>query len=316
MKKIADFKVFDDISGNYAVIFKKPVQKYVKGYKFELRIGDSTGEVMLKFWGPEDEEAVKKLYDSLAKDDVIHIRGQVSEYRDKLEVAVNELDSIRVLSPLEYVKNDFVKETEKEIEEMYTELESKIASVKNPHLKPVLDSFFRDLDFVKSFRNDPAALYQHHNWIGGLLEHTLSVVKICESALKIYPDLDRDLTITGAILHDVGKTREFKVSSTIKPTLESRLIGHIVMGVEMVNEKMKDLDMPDDVKIKLAHIIESHHGKLEWGSPKKPALAEALLIHQADYMDASLTHILTRKNEASTEDDFIYMKDYGNIYLK
>ncbi|MFH1788484.1 MAG: HD domain-containing protein [Candidatus Altiarchaeota archaeon] len=316
MKKIADLEVYDEVYGNYVVKFKKPVQKYVKGYKFELRIGDSSGEVMLKFWGPDDEAAVKKLYDSVSVDDVVHVRGEVAEYHDAKEVAVNDLDGIRVLSPVEYVKSDFVKESEKEIDEMYGQLSSFISSVKNHDLKKVLDVFFSDPEFVKKFKADPAAMYKHHAWIGGLLEHTLSVVRICEKSLELYPDLDRDLVIAGAVLHDIGKTREFTVTTSIKPTLESRLVGHVVMGVEMLHAKTEGMDMPEELKVKLKHIIESHHGQLEWGSPKTPAFPEAMLVHHADYLDAKLTHILSRKKEAKTDDDFMYLKEYGSIYLK
>lgn len=316
MKKIADFEVFDQVSGNYVVKFKKPMQKYVKGFKFELRIGDSSGEVMLKFWGPDDEAAVKQLYDSVSVDDVVHVRGEVAEYHDSKEVAVNDVNGIKVLSPVEYVKSDFVKESEKEIDEMYAELASIISSVKNPDHKKVLDAFFTDAEFLKKFKHDPAAMYKHHAWIGGLLEHTLSVVRICEKSLELYPDLDRDLVVAGAILHDIGKTREFTVTTSIKPTLESRLVGHVVMGVEMLHAKTEGMDVSEELLVKLKHIIESHHGQLEWGSPKTPAFPEAMLVHHADYLDAKLTHILTRKKEAKTEDDFMYLKEYGSIYLK
>jgi len=316
MKKIADVDVYDEVSGNFAVKFKKPVQKYAKGYKFELRVGDSSGEMMLKFWGPDDEDAVKKLYESISADDVIQVRGQVTEYHDVKEIAVNELSGIRVLSPVEYVKSEFVRESEREIEGMYEELSRHVNSVQNPHLAKVLAAFFSDKDFVKAFKHSPAALYKHHAWIGGLLEHTLAVIKVCESALAIYPDVDRDLTITGAILHDIGKTREFSVTTSIKPTLESRLVGHVVMGVEMLHQKTADLDIPEEVKVKLKHIVSSHHGQLEWGSPKTPAFPEALLVHHADYLDASIAYIIARKKETKTDDEFAYAKDFGSIYLK
>ncbi|MFH1835411.1 MAG: HD domain-containing protein [Methanobacteriota archaeon] len=316
MKKIIDFQVFDTVDGNFAVKFKKPLKKYSKGFMFELRIGDSSGEIMLKVWGPDDEDSVKKIYDSISADDVIHVLGEVSEYRDVKELALNDLSAIRVLSPVEYVKGDFVKESEREIEEMFSELEEVISSVKDPDLAKVLGVLFSDEELVKAFKYSPAALYKHHAWIGGLLEHTLSVIRICENALNIYPDLNRDLVITGALIHDIGKTREFSVKTNIKPTLECRLVGHVVMGVEILHNKIVDLDISDKLKVKLKHIVESHHGKLEWGSPKTPAFPEALLIHHADYLDASLTYITERKKEAKTDDDFTYLKDFGSIYLK
>lgn len=316
MKKISELQVSDEVEGKYAVKFKKPVQRYARGFKFELRIGDSSGEIMLKFWGPDDEKVVKQLYDSISVDDVVLVRGLVGEYHDLKEVAVNDLAGIRVLSPLEYVKSDFVKESEKDIEEMFSELSVFIGSIKNPHLSMVLDSMFSDPDFVKVFKYSPAALYKHHAFIGGLLEHTLSVTKICDSLLSLYPDLDRDLTICGAILHDIGKTREFEITTSIKPTLESRLVGHVVMGVEIIHHRTSTLDIPDQLKVKLKHIIESHHGQLEWGSPKTPAFPEALLVHHADCLDAKVAYLITRKKEANTDDDFIYMKDFGSLYLK
>jgi 3'-5' exoribonuclease len=313
---IKDLKPYENVEAKFVVKFKKPVQEYAKGYSFQLRIGDSTGETMLKYWGSQNKEEVEKLYNSIKKDDVIFVKGTTSVYKERVEINVDKEGFIKVLSPEEYDVKEFIKVTEKDIENMFKELVAFANSVKDKNLKKILDIFINDFDFIKAFKNHPAAMYKHHGWIGGLLEHTLNVTKICDFLAKIHPDIDRDLVVTGAILHDIGKIKELEMKTSIKTSKEGMLLGHTVLGFNEVSKRLDKVDVPEDLKLKLIHIIISHHGKIEYGTPKEPAFPEALAVYFADDMDAKLTEMITHKKTAETEDDYVYNPDFGLIYLK
>ncbi|MBN2250732.1 MAG: HD domain-containing protein [Candidatus Altiarchaeota archaeon] len=303
------------VGHRYVVKFKKPVQRYSKGYRFELRVGDATGEVMLKFWGPDDEEAVSRLYDAIEKDDVVLVKGTTSEYRDNVEISVNDFSGIRVCEPGEYDPEQFVEVAE-DIPGMYGELMEYASQVEDAELRKVLDAFFKDDAFIKEFKYATAAMYKHHARIGGLLEHTLSVTKLASGIAAHYPRLNKDIVLTGAILHDLGKVREFDITTNIRTSTQGMLLGHVVMGFEILQQKIRDLDVSPDTALKLKHMILAHHGELEYGSPKRPCFPEAMLVHCADSLDASLTQMIDRKENPGTEDDYVYTKDFGNIYLK
>ena len=312
---VRTLKAEERVDGIFVVKFKKPVATYAKGFRFELRLGTKDGEVMLKFWGPNDEAVVQTLYDSIKKDDVVKVKGVVSEYKGNIEIAVNSMEGIRVCSPDEYDGNEFI-DTADNIPGMFDELAGFIDSVKDQDLRKILSSFFSDDAFVKEFKYGTAAMYKHHARIGGLLEHTLSVTKLCDMLCLRYPKINRDLVLTGAILHDIGKIREFEMTSNIRTSTEGMLIGHIIIGVEMLQHRTKDLKISEEATLKIRHIMLSHHGELEYGSPKVPAFPEAMLVHYADSLDSSLTQMLDHKENPGTEDDYVYTKDFGNIYLK
>jgi 3'-5' exoribonuclease len=167
------------------------------------------------------------------------------------------------------------------------------------------------------FKKAPAAMHRHQNYVGGLLEHTLNVVKICQRIHEIHPHLDYSLLLTGAILHDIGKIKEMKMSTSIDISEEGMLLGHITIGVEMLTEKIKKLErFPMQIKLKLTHMVLSHHGRLEYGSPKTPQFPEAHAVYFADEIDAKVDYLLRLKEEAETEDPWIWKRDIGHIYLK
>ena len=185
---------------------------------------------------------------------------------------------------------------------MYQELLALIGTVENKYLKDLLNAFFiDDKKFITAFRKSSAAKSVHHGFIGGLLEHTLSVTKMCDYFSKAYPALNRDLLITAAICHDIGKTKELSLFPTNDYTDEGQFLGHIVMGSEMVSEKILGIPgFPTLLKQELQHCILAHHGKFEYGSPKQPAIIEALALHLADNTDAKMetfTEILASTNE-------------------
>lgn len=313
---IRDLKAYEPIEGKFVVKFKKPIQKYANGYTFQLRVGDSSGEVMLKFWGPDNEKTVSDLYSSIKKDDIVFVKGNTSHYAGKVEIDVDQKGILKTLKPEEYDISEFLIPARKDIDEMIKELIDTVHSVQDTHLRKILSDFLNDQDFMEKFKQHPAAMYKHHNWLGGLLEHTLNVVNICNFLAKIHPELNRDLMVTGAMLHDIGKINELEVKTSVKTSIEGILVGHTLMGIEELVYRMEKLKIPKEYKLKLIHMLASHHGKLEYGSPKEPAFPEALAIYLADDIDAKITEMLHRKKTAVTEDDYLYTREFGNIYLK
>ncbi|MDO8740397.1 MAG: HD domain-containing protein [Candidatus Woesearchaeota archaeon] len=311
---IKDFKQDQIVNDIFVVKFKKPIEPYKNGYKFELRLGDSSREIMYKYWGPPEEAKVKFLYDMIKPDDVVLAQGRVNEWKGQFEISANEENKIKILSKNEYDIRDFVRMSSKPIEEMFKELMSYVGKIENKELKKLLEYFFNDENFAKRFRESPAAMYIHHGWVGGLLEHTLSVVKLCEDIFKIHDGMDRDLLITGAILHDIGKLEEFAVTTSIKVSTKGMLLGHVTIGIEMLLKAMEQLKTPEEIKLKILHIIITHMG--EYGSNKLPSFPEALTIYYADELDAKVLQMREIKETAQTEDDYFYHKDFGNVYLR
>lgn len=311
-KLISQYDKFEKVNDIFVVKYKKPISKYTSGYMFELRVGDSSKEINLKYWGPENQEAVEKLYDSIKPNSVVLVEGIIKEYKGKLELNAS---TINVLKEGEYPSDAFLRKSDEDIEAMWKELNAFISKIENPQLKKLIDSFFSDKEFLEKFKNHPASIYKHQGYLGGLLEHTLHVVKICDLMSTIYPKLNRDLLITGAVLHDIGKLRELDYANNVFATEEGRLIGHLIQGFQMISERMNQLTIDETLKNKVLHMILAHHGKNEYGSPKEPMFPEALCLHLADEMDAKLFSMIEFKDKAVTEDEFVYSNEFGNIFL-
>lgn len=315
---VKDLKAGDKVDSVFAVKFKKPVREYINGYMFEARIADKTGELTAKYWGDRDIASVQALYQSFQKGDVVHITGVVNEYLRALEVGISKVDGDKIERQKEFAIKDFVESVARDIDELLVELGNAIRSIKEPQLKALLESIFKEEKFISKFKLMPASMMYHQNKLGGLLEHTLNVVKICESICSIYPALDRDLLIAGALLHDIGKVFELEVSTVIDVSEEGMLRGHVVIGEQYILEKIKKiLGFQEQLKLKLAHLILSHHGEPQFGAPKKPQLPEAIALHYADYCDAKIDIYLREKGEARTEDLWVWSKLLkGHVYLK
>lgn len=243
----------------------------------------------------------------------------MTEYNNALEIHVNPTsgDKVEVLREGEFEVSDFVASSPEDVEQMRSQLFTVIRKVKEPHLRQLLESFFGDEGFVKQFSFCPAAITHHSNYIGGLLEHTLRVAKTCEHYSLLYPELDRDLLITGAILHDIGKLREYSVSSIIGATDEGRLVGHLVIGAGMVNDAVRMMaEFPPGLSLKVQHLVLSSHGKTEFGSPKEPLFPEAVALAMADLSTTRIEDMLEVKRTANTEDDWVQDKGLGSVYLR
>ncbi len=297
--------VKDDV---FVVKIKKSLRDYSKGLMFNLVLSDNSGKSLdFAFFGGEDEEGTKKLFDSIKEDDVILItEGKVNKFKGKLSLVVDAASKVRVLEISEYDTRDFVRLSDKNIDEMFDELMEFILFIQNEEIKAVVMAFFGDEEFVKKFKEHPGAIEIHHNWSGGLLEHTLEVVKYCLLSVQLFPALNKDLLIAGAVLHDIGKLREMEVTTRIKGSREGQLLGHISIGVTMLSGKFDELNTDMFLREKLMHIMLSHHGKLEYGSPKEPMFPEAMVVYYADEMSSKIAEILDFMDESKeeTEDEF------------
>ena len=243
---------------------------------------DSSGQIDAKVWEPDSNGI-----DDFAAMDFVEITGDVSSFNGALQISIKrarQVDASLVDTSLYFPVSD------KDNDTMWNELMSFADSVNEPHLKALLDTFFRqDTEFVGVFRKSSAAKSIHHSFIGGLLEHTLGVVKLCDMYCSYRSSLDRDLLITAAIFHDIGKTKELSPFPYNDYTDEGQFMGHIVTGAEMINDGIKKIEgFPESLRLRLIHCILAHHGEYEFGSPKKPAILEALALHYADNTDAKL----------------------------
>ncbi len=282
MKYIDTLRDGDAVRGIYLCKHKSSaVTKNGKPYD-NVILQDKTGTIDGKIWDPNSMGISE--FDAL---DYIDIRGEVTSFNGALQLNIK---GVRVAEEGEYIPADYLPCSTKDIEVMYQELVGIINTVKNVHLNSLLKAFFvDDAEFIKEFKKHSAAKTIHHSFMGGLLEHTLSVAKLCEFYAKVYPVLNHDLVVTAAILHDIGKVNELSSFPQNDYTDQGQLLGHIVMGYEMVGKKIEKIDgFPEKLAREVKHCILAHHGELEYGSPKKPALAEAFAINLADNTDAKL----------------------------
>lgn len=282
MKYIRDYKEGDRMFDIYLCKHKQSaVTKNGKPYETVI-LQDKTGTIDAKVWDPNNAGISE--FDTL---DYIEVYGDVNSFQGALQVNVKR---IRVCHEGEYDPADYLPVSKKNIDEMYKELLGLIGRTENEYLKKLLESFFvEDEAFIRAFRTSSAAKTVHHGFVGGLLEHTLSVAKLCEYFCKTYPILKRDLLITAALCHDIGKTKELSLFPENDYTDDGQLLGHIVMGAEMVGEKARQIPgFPPVLEAELKHCILAHHGEYEYGSPKKPALIEAAALNLADNADAKL----------------------------
>ncbi|MBO6215535.1 MAG: HD domain-containing protein [Lachnospiraceae bacterium] len=267
-------------------LVKKLVHAQTKAGKeyWNVTLQDKTGAVDAKVWDPESPG----INDFDAKD-FIWVVGEVTVFNNANQVNIRQA---RKADEGSYDPADYVPCSEKNTDEMYAELLGIIDTIKAPYMKKLLEHFYKDEAFKKKFCYHSAARSVHHGFVGGLLEHTLSVTKVCDFFSKNYPMLDRDLLLTAAICHDIGKTEELSPYPENDYTDEGQLLGHIVIGAGMLRDAIKDIpEFPHIKENELLHCILSHHGELEFGSPKKPALAEAIALSFADNVDAKMETI-------------------------
>ncbi len=262
------------------VLAKKTVKdKKDGGFYAILEFSDRSGSIDGISWDGDS-------LGDVSAGDFVFITGNVTEYSGRLQVVVN---SMSLVKESEVDASDFLPSYSGDVDEVMKELKVFRANVQDPNLRKLLDSFFDDNEFMILFRLAPAAKRVHHAYLGGLAVHTLSVLKLLKSIQSVYNSLNLDLLITAGILHDVGKIEEYTYKKSINISDRGRLLGHIVIGSDMVTERIRHIvGFPRDLKLKILHMILSHHGEKEWGSPKQPLFPEALVLHYADNLDSKM----------------------------
>ena len=269
---------------NEVFLCKQKLLAHTKnGKQYEnVLLQDKTGVLDAKIWDPSSQGI-----DDFSSLDYVNVMGDVTCFQGALQLNIKR---VRVVSEGEYEPSDYLPVSCYNIEEMYTELLSYIAKIKNPYLSQLVKSFYvEDEAFKKRFCFQSAAKSVHHGFVGGLLEHTLSVTKVSNFFADMYPIINRDLILSAAIFHDIGKLEELSAFPENDYTDEGQLLGHIMIGAEMIGARAKEIpNFPKKLENELKHCILAHHGELEYGSPKKPALPEAIALSFADNMDAKM----------------------------
>lgn len=282
MKYLKDYKEGERVFDIYLCKHKQSaVTKNGKAYDTVI-LQDKSGTVDAKIWDPNS--AGIDDFDDL---DYIEVYGDVTSFQGAMQINVKR---IRLCKEGEFDPSDYLPVSKKDITVMYRELLGYIGSIENGWLKKLLEAFFvEDEAFIRAFQKSSAAKSVHHGFVGGLLEHTLSVVKLCDYFCSTYPQLKRDLLLTAAMCHDIGKTQELSLFPQNDYTDAGQFLGHIVIGSEMIGEKARSIPgFPDMLALQLKHCILAHHGEYEYGSPKKPAIMEAMALNLADNADAKL----------------------------
>jgi 3'-5' exoribonuclease len=295
---IADLMGFDEgkpFDSFFLVLAKQ--QRTTKQNKLylSLTLGDKTGPIEGRVWELGDPRIAREF----DRGDIVKVRGSVSRYDDRAQVKV---DQLRKALDGEADKMDMLPATTRDVGELWTILEASIASITNSDLKRLLTALLTDAPIAQAFREAPAARQLHHAWLGGLLEHVVSLLGLADRVAAHYTMLNRDLLVTGVILHDIGKIRELSWETGFDYTVEGVLLGHIQMGVELVEKTIARLPgFPDRLRTLVVHMILSHHGKLEFGSPKLPMIPEALVLNFVDDLDAKMQAVASEFEKSARE---------------
>jgi len=281
---INEIKENDQVDSLFLVKEKSSAITKTGNTYLKLKLVDRSGEIEGRIW-----TSVENVAESFEKDGFVHVMGKAVSFQERLQINITSIESVR---EEEILFSDFFPMTEKDIDGMFQSLLEIGRQIKNPHLSQLLQLFWEDESFVKRFKIAPASKWLHHNYLGGLLEHTLSVAQVVLKIASHYNGLNMDLLLTAAIFHDLGKVDELSYHRSFDYSDEGRLLGHIILGIERVEDKIKQLpDFPKDLSTLLKHFLLSHHGQYNWGSPKKPMTLEAVLLHFLDDMDAKINGI-------------------------
>jgi len=298
---VKDLKPGNEVT-EFFVLRKKDLKEY-DGQRFlKLELGDRTGRIEGVVWDNLDQ-----IYDQAQTGEIVKIKGWVTTYKEMPQLKVEKLRRAR---EEEVDLSDFLPASEKDLGSLYREFEKVVSTIRNPHLRKLLGLLLEDSSLMEGFKKAPGGKLWHHAYLGGLLTHTLKVVEICEKMASMYELVNRDLLITGALVHDIGKINAFSTRGFFDYTDEGRLVGHIVSGDELIHTKIEKIEgFPVELALQLKHLILSHQGQLEFASPVVPKTLEAIILHYADEMDAKVdafSHIIkTQKTRGKRWSDWI-----------
>lgn len=281
-----------DVTSKF-VIAEKIIRTSAKGRDYlDITLADKTGQIAGRIF-----DDVENAHNTINQGSICRIKGRLNEFPSgsgKYNMVINDVVELTVD---EYDISDYVMTTDSDQDELIDEINSTIKSIQNSELKNLLRSFFCDKEFTDKFYKSPAAIVHHHNYLGGLLDHTVGVLKLCKTSCQVFPELDKDLLYTGVLLHDIGKMKSYTYGKgPIGMSMEGELLDHIYISCEMVKEKIQELKLSDDLSYQILHMILSHHGNvsLGWGSTVDPKTPEAIALHHADNMDAKVKEKLQR----------------------
>lgn len=278
---VKDLTPGEDVKSTF-VVSRKELRKTRAGSPYlAVELADKSGKVEGRVW-----DRAGSYKDAFAEKDYVAVSGRVETYRERKQVIIN---SLRRCREEEVDAGDFLRVVATDRSELEGELRLSLEGVSDPYLRKLLSSFLDDEGFMRRFTGAPAAKNYHHPYLGGLLEHTATTVRICGLICDLYPELDRDLLVCAAALHDIGKIRELDYQRSIDFTDAGRFLGHLLLSDEMIRERIAGIpSFPGDLALRLRHAVLSHHGELEWGSPKRPKTLEAVVLHHVDNLDAKV----------------------------
>ena len=307
VEQLRDGDTLDDV---YLAVDKQ-LRTNRKGDLFlQVDLRDRTGGMSARLWNAGDAQ-----FRSFENGDFLHAEGKVQNFQGTLQIILEHFEKVE---PQKIEVGDFLPKTDHDVGKLTERLRGYLLGLTNPNLRALGELFLMDDDFLKRFQTCPAGVKLHHAYVGGLLEHTVTMMDIAERLLPFYPGTDRELTLTGVFLHDIGKTRELSYARAFGYTDEGQLLGHITIGVEMLVEKVAKVPeltgepFPRDLLVKLKHLVLSHHGTLEYGSPKVPMTAEAMLLHAIDVMDTRM-HMVARDYKEDRNNATAWTPYNGNL---
>jgi 3'-5' exoribonuclease len=269
------------ITSCFVVVGKQIKPKKTGEPYLALTLGDRSGQLEAKMW-----DNVEEVLDAFEQDDFLKIKGLINKYKNRFQLTVHKL---RKLGESEIDFADYLPKTTKDVDELWQTLTNLISSFRNPHLKSLVQAFMADPEIAAAYRNAPAAKTLHHAYIGGLLDHVVSLSRSCDLMCQNYPQINRDLLLTGAFLHDIGKIHELTYNRSFSYTTKGQLLGHMIIELEMLQAKLAlQPAFPDELKTMIEHLIISHHGQYDFGSAKLPMFPEALMLHYLDDLDSKM----------------------------
>jgi 3'-5' exoribonuclease len=285
------------ITASFVVAAKQVKPKKSGDPYLALTLADRTGTIEAKMW-----DGVVEAMPLFEQDDFIKIRGLLNKYNGRFQLTIHKLRKLEE-NEIEYA--DYLPKTSKDIDQLWARVSEFVDSFLNPHLQGLIKAFMADPEIEKAYKQAPAAKTLHHAFIGGLLDHVVSLFTACDLVLRNYPHVNRDLVLTGVFLHDIGKIHELSYARSFTYTTDGQLLGHMIIELEMLHKKLAALpDFPVELKTLVEHLIISHHGQYEFGSPKLPMFPEALLLHYMDDLDSKMESMrahFERENGSDSE---------------
>jgi 3'-5' exoribonuclease len=267
---------------SFFVVASKQVKSKKSGdLNRSVILADRSGQLQANMW-----DNVADALNAFEQDDFVKVKGVIHKYNGRWQLTMHK---VRRLADNEIDFSDYIPKTKKDIEQLWRALGEFVESFENHWLKSLVKEFMSDETIATAYKNAPAAKALHHAFVGGLLDHVVSLFTLCDLAVRNYPQVDRDVLLTGAFLHDIGKLHELAYQRSIAYTTKGQLLGHMIIELEMLHEKIARLPgFPDELKILIEHMIISHHGQYEFGSPKLPMFPEALMLHYLDDLDSKM----------------------------